>query len=517
MQRLKAWLIEQSLGVNRRIVLGLVGGLLVCLWCFVGFWTWWEHNSIMATHRLVLQQLTLSVHEQSRSLFKQAETSLTVATHWMAAHPDRDPGKDPDFIALVEQLRKASDGMIDIRMITRDGTLRYIPDHGQARQTNLSDRDYFQAQSDEKTRGLHVARPVVSRVTGKLGIPISMPVTQAGGNIAVIYTAIELDRIAGIFEAERIKPLGTIAMIRSDGMFLFRSPMDSRIIGSSMAHTEAWTKHLGAHSSGSFLLEKNPIDGRDRIVSHARVQDFPLVVAVTAAVEDILVAWRRYTLFLVLVALLISVSCLLLGAALLRSLTGEALARRELEHLMLTDPLTGVGNRRMLELRLDDEILRARRYRRALTAVYFDLDHFKQVNDKHGHDVGDAVLRQVADSLLANVRQSDHVARLGGEEFVVLLTETSLDAALTLVERMRAAVAPTGPSIAPRRRAATALSPTCKPESIRSPSQGAHLPCRVEAYPGSQQGWIGFVMPAGFRWQNHSVPPCVAHTGRQRL
>jgi diguanylate cyclase (GGDEF)-like protein len=119
----------------------------------------------------------------------------------------------------------------------------------------------------------------------------------------------------------------------------------------------------------------------------------------------------------------------------------EEQARHELEQLMLTDPLTGVGNRRLLRLRLADEILRADRFRRGLTAVFFDLDHFKRINDSYGHDVGDAVLIQVAASLGANLRQSDLVARYGGEEFVILLAETRLDEALTLVERMRNAVA----------------------------------------------------------------------------
>ncbi len=441
MQRLKARLIGPLPGVNRRIVFGLVGGLLICLWGFVGFWTWWERQSILSANAQVLDQLSTAVHEQTRSLFKQAETSLVVARHWMAEHPRQDPGKDPDFISLVDDLRKASDGLIDIRMVTLDGTLRYIPDRGQARQTNVSDRDYFRAQFNDQTRGLYVAQPVVSRVTGKLGIPISMPVTKAGGNVAVIFAAIELDRIAGTFEAERTQPQGTIAIIRTDGLFLFRSPMDARIIGSSVAQSTMWTRHMGANPKGHYQSEVSPVDGRARVVTYIRVQDYPLVVAVTAALEDLLGDWRQHTLLVVLAALTISAFSVLLGSILLRTLKNEELARRELEHLMLTDPLTGVGNRRMLELRLDDEILRAQRYHRTLTAVYFDLDHFKQVNDKHGHDVGDAVLRQVADSLGANVRQSDHVARLGGEEFVVLLTETDINAAVTLVERMRAAVA----------------------------------------------------------------------------
>ncbi len=441
MQRLKDWLIEQTLGVNHRIVYGLVGGLLLCLWGFVGFWSWWERSSTLAANEQVLKQLNTAVHEQTRNLFKEAQTSLTVASLWMAEHPDQDPGKAPGFIRLVENLRKSSDNLIDIRMVTRDGTLRYVPDRGQTNRTNVADRDYFQAQFEERTRGLYVAKPVVSRVTGKLGIPISIPVSKAGGDIAVIFAAIELDRIAGNFEAERIQPRGTIAILRDDGLFMFRSPMDDKIIGSSVAQSAMWQRNLGALPRGFYESERSPVDGLSRAVAYTRVQDYPLVVAVTASLDDLLRAWRMHTLILVSIALLISIACLLLAATLLRCMRGEATVRRTLEHLMLTDPLTGVGNRRMLELRLDDEILRAERYRRALTAVYFDLDHFKQVNDKYGHDVGDTVLRQVADSLVANLRQSDHVARMGGEEFVTLLTETGLDDAVTLVERMRAAVA----------------------------------------------------------------------------
>lgn len=441
MQRFKDWLIEQTLGVHHRIVFGLVGGLLLCLWSFVGFWSWWERSSTLAANEQVLKQLNTAVHEQTRNLFKEAQASLTVASLWMAEHPDQDPGKAPGFIRLVESLRKSSDQLIDIRMVTRDGTLRYVPDRGQTNRTNVADRDYFQAQFNEKTRGLYVAQPVVSRVTGKLGIPISIPVTQGGGDIAVLFAAIELDRMAGTFEAERIQPLGTIAILREDGLFMFRSPMDDKIIGSSVAQTPMWKQHMGTAPDGFYRSEISPVDGRSRAVAYTRVQDYPLVVAVTASIDDLLASWRLHTGLLVLVGLLISGLSVLLGSTLLRTLKKEALTRHELERLMLTDPLTGVGNRRMLELRLDDEIRRAQRYHRALTAVYFDLDHFKRINDSYGHDVGDTVLRQVADSLYANLRQSDHVARMGGEEFVALLTETGLTDAVTLVERMRAAVA----------------------------------------------------------------------------
>ncbi|MDP3419968.1 MAG: diguanylate cyclase [Thiobacillus sp.] len=87
------------------------------------------------------------------------------------------------------------------------------------------------------------------------------------------------------------------------------------------------------------------------------------------------------------------------------------------------DPLTGLANRRLFYDRLQQAILHANRYGSKLGILYVDLDRFKEINDTHGHHVGDAVLTEVARRLTASVRDSDSVARIGGDEFVVLLTE----------------------------------------------------------------------------------------------
>ncbi len=93
-----------------------------------------------------------------------------------------------------------------------------------------------------------------------------------------------------------------------------------------------------------------------------------------------------------------------------------------LQALSTTDALTGVPNRRALDERLEDELGRTRRYGTPLAAVMIDLDHFKKLNDRHGHPAGDAVLRQVARILDSEKRRGDIVARYGGEEFVALLS-----------------------------------------------------------------------------------------------
>jgi diguanylate cyclase (GGDEF)-like protein/hemerythrin-like metal-binding protein/PAS domain S-box-containing protein len=105
-----------------------------------------------------------------------------------------------------------------------------------------------------------------------------------------------------------------------------------------------------------------------------------------------------------------------------------------------TDALTGIGNRRMLETRLDEEVVRAQRYAHPLAVAFIDIDHFKRVNDTLGHDAGDAAIAKVAHSLKAALRECDIIGRWGGEEFLAILIETNLLDAAEVVERMRKAV-----------------------------------------------------------------------------
>jgi diguanylate cyclase (GGDEF)-like protein len=102
-----------------------------------------------------------------------------------------------------------------------------------------------------------------------------------------------------------------------------------------------------------------------------------------------------------------------------------------------TDALTGVANRRSLEERLHDMWEHSQRLHEPLSLVMCDIDHFKHVNDDYGHQAGDAVLQQFAKLLQDEAREIDKVGRYGGEEFVLLLPGTVLDAAVTFAERIR--------------------------------------------------------------------------------
>ena len=131
----------------------------------------------------------------------------------------------------------------------------------------------------------------------------------------------------------------------------------------------------------------------------------------------------------------------------LRTLAGQASIaidnvqlHQEAQRLSTTDALTGLWNFRYLSMSLAREIERSTRFERPLAVLMLDLDHFKQVNDQHGHARGDAVLRELAQRVQEQIREVDTFARYGGEEFVVVLPETTVEGATQLAERICVAV-----------------------------------------------------------------------------
>lgn len=105
------------------------------------------------------------------------------------------------------------------------------------------------------------------------------------------------------------------------------------------------------------------------------------------------------------------------------------------------DFITGLFNRRHFDSRLEEEVARTRRHRTPLSLILTDIDHFKKVNDRHGHQAGDAALREVASRIKKMFRREDVVARMGGDEVAILLPDTPIDESITKAQSMRERIA----------------------------------------------------------------------------
>ncbi|MGQ4277324.1 GGDEF domain-containing protein [Pseudidiomarina sp. E22-M8] len=141
----------------------------------------------------------------------------------------------------------------------------------------------------------------------------------------------------------------------------------------------------------------------------------------------------RIAATLVIICVLGSVFVVLLGEL-----------QKLLRNLVITDTLTGLQNRHLVTGILEDAIYRFRRYGRPATLIMADLDHFKKLNDQHGHLFGDQVLKQVAERLQSVLRQNDQIFRVGGEEFLIVLPETKVEEAQMVAEKIRTLVAEHG-------------------------------------------------------------------------
>jgi diguanylate cyclase (GGDEF)-like protein len=115
-------------------------------------------------------------------------------------------------------------------------------------------------------------------------------------------------------------------------------------------------------------------------------------------------------------------------------------AQHELQHQATHDALTGIYNRGAILEHMEAQLARAQRQNKALGVIMLDVDHFKQINDTHGHHAGDAVLRTIADRMKECLREYDYIGRYGGEEFLVVLGDADYETAIIIAERINQAI-----------------------------------------------------------------------------
>lgn len=230
--------------------------------------------------------------------------------------------------------------------------------------------------------------------------------------------------------------LAAMPLARQVWLFHFAEPID-----------EQWLRLLGNNywaTSGVIVIVCTVSRGRRGLLAGAAIVGASAALALSGIVGGVLRdSLTADTLAYVAGALVFLTLFLLLmsGTTIMRDQWQRALARTELySTLAMTDELTGLANRRAADEAVSAGCVAAARHERPFAVILGDLDRFKALNDNAGHAAGDAVLASVARTLRATVRESDTVARWGGEEFLIIMPETDLDGACQLAERCRDAI-----------------------------------------------------------------------------
>lgn len=414
---------------------------LAFLWSFVAYWAVSSRQETVDNAEQVLRRLDYAVEEQTRRLFKMVEVFLGVAEQWIADNPQADPRHDLRFLHLIETFRERTGNAIDIQLAAEDGTLFPLGPPAPPLVRDLRDKDYFRAAISGDERHFHIGTPESTGPNGLWQIPVAHRLKQRTRDGAALVAAIRLTALLSLYEEVRLRPNGAIVLLRRDGTLLARSPHDERVVGKSVAGGQLYREFLPRAERGFARLERTATDGMEKYVGYSVLGDLPLVMVVSAAVDDVMESWRRQVLIIVLLALGVSCASLLAAVRLARLLGELSVRNAELQHLATTDLMTGVHNRHHFLSLLYHEFARGRRYKVPLSLMILDLDFFKQINDGYGHAAGDEALRAFAAETTGCLRDMDAVGRLGGEEFGILLPATQVEQAETVAERIRAAVA----------------------------------------------------------------------------
>ncbi|MCU7798124.1 MAG: sensor domain-containing diguanylate cyclase [Candidatus Thiodiazotropha sp. (ex Semelilucina semeliformis)] len=319
----------------------------------------------------------------------------------------------------------------------------------------LSQGDIYVSPLDLNMENGAIEKPIVPTI--RFATPVHDGYGTLRGILIINYTPEELlDRIADIFKTL----IGDTVMLNSDGYWLMGAP-DEQLWGFmhdseetfGKQHPDVWATLLHSESgsvstqSGLFIYQRAFPLNRAKLGSVENIQmdaaaDQPTakdrywfyVSHISKALIDDLSSKR---------ALISSITYLLLFlvTAFISSIYAKNAVQKKLAFLRLqqhatTDELTNIANRRELQKTGENEFKRAHRFNRNYAILMIDLDHFKVINDTHGHSIGDEVLKHIANICLDITRTEDLLARYGGEEFVMLLPETDIEGARQLAERI---------------------------------------------------------------------------------
>lgn len=321
---------------------------------------------------------------------------------------------------------------------------------GQPLLSNVTNQDYFRNQLYVDM--LAISRPHRDSDTGEWKLEFSHRLSAPDGGFAgVVIVAVDAAYFVSGYETSKLGEQGLLGLLGSDGVFRVRRTGDSVTAGGEVDYTAM----VGNEDSGETPTQKmkSGIDDVTRYISARQLYDLPLAVVVGLSVEEQLAAVRSNTtdylwraaagsLLLIFIMFLLGRMSRELALSRRRAAEEQMAHARQVEYLAFHDGLTGLPNRSLFSKLLTQSIAYASRYNKRLAVLFLDLDRFKQINDTLGHEAGDDLLKEVATRLKSALRESDIVARMGGDEFVAILPEMEDDSYSTVVaKKILAAVA----------------------------------------------------------------------------
>ncbi|VVE60866.1 dGTP triphosphohydrolase [Pandoraea captiosa] len=396
----------------RSIVAILIFGLLilVLLWTAVLWRVSIEHKAILRDTAASASTVSTALEQQTLRAIRQVDQ----ITRFVKYEYERRRS-DFDLKQTLAQGIVAERFMVLVSVADANGNIVAATMPGTAG-VNIADREHFRVHLDDESDGLFISHPVFGRVSRKWVLQFSRRLNHSDGTFAgVVVVSQEPSYFTSDFYTNAVLgQYGQIAVIADDGALLARST------GASVAITGTGELPPFSADQRSSGVQRDPIDGVERVVAYRHLKDYPLAVQVGLSLDEELAEYRHVERVYLTMATFISVALVVffgLIAYLMQRLIGRD---QQLTRLISFDALTGLPNRYALMESL----------RRALSSpdqlgkvalLHIDLDNFKSVNDTLGHTQGDEIIRQVSERFIPRMPAGAMLARFAGDEFMVLL------------------------------------------------------------------------------------------------
>lgn len=342
--------------------------------------------------------------------------------------------------------------LIHLSVIDRQGVVIYrdLP----APQTSLDtiERKQLVTSFDIRNDSLFISRPLFDNLSKQWSIQFTRKLYNTGGSFTgILIASVHPSYFSDFFQSVDVGNKGAITLFGTDRYILARAS-GIKIVDQAVGTQIAVDHPIISQRVQNGIYSSNCIiDGVTRLSAYRKLQKYPLFVQVGLSEDDIFLNSSNRRKNILIIGSIISAAFFSALAILIQlekeqqklletvSTRDEQLhdTLKELEHLVTTDALTGLPNRRSFFSRAQTEFTRSNRYDRPLSLIMIDVDHFKSVNDRFGHLIGDTALRHISEIMMSCIRESDMVARYGGEEFVIILPETDTDGARIIAERVR--------------------------------------------------------------------------------
>lgn len=329
------------------------------------------------------------------------------------------------------------------------GNIRFDSRSDKARSGNFADRDYFLMQV-APYEGTYLSNPFVGRLGNKeMSIALSRRISgEKGEFLGIAVAALRTSFFESLFDEVKLGPDSSIRLVNMDGIIIATHPDVEGVddVGVDMSASPLF-RQMNVTPRVPFFFTS--ADGIERLYLTRKIAEFPLLLAVGLSTTEVLREWQSQAFVALVLTLAACSFIVLLFAALRTALRESQKMEAHMQSMAQTDSLTGMPNRRALDVAIASEMRRSRRHNTPLSILMIDIDHFKDVNDSYGHSVGDEVLHRMGQFIMDKCRRAgDLAARYGGEEFTVLLPGTKPDEATMFAQTLRTGIMEMVPSLA---------------------------------------------------------------------